>query len=83
MSLATAIGLVGGVVFLQWMLTSLATTTIPDVGIDVYLSPTTIVIAAVVGIASVAATPLLLVRRLRRMNLPALSASSSDDCVVE
>ena len=36
---ATVIGLVGGVVFLQWMLTSLATTTLPDVGIDVYLSP--------------------------------------------
>jgi len=68
--LATAIGLVGGVVFLQWMLTSLATTTVPDVGIDVYLSPTTILIAAIVGIASVAATPLLLVRRLQRMNLP-------------
>jgi putative ABC transport system permease protein len=68
--LATAIGLVGGVVFLQWMLTSLATTTIPDVGIDVYLSPTTILIAAIVGIATVAATPLLLVRRLQRMNLP-------------
>ncbi len=69
-ALATAIGLVGGVVFLQWMLTSLATTTVPDVGIDVYLSPTTILIVAVVGIASVAATPLLLVRRLRHMNLP-------------
>jgi putative ABC transport system permease protein len=68
--IATIIGLVGGVVFLQWMLTSLATTTLPDVGIDVYLSPTTILIAAFVGIASVAATPLLLVRRLQRMNLP-------------
>jgi putative ABC transport system permease protein len=67
---ATLIGLVGGVVFLQWMLTSLATTTVPDVGIDVYLSPTTILIAAIVGIASVAATPLFLVGRLRRMNLP-------------
>jgi putative ABC transport system permease protein len=68
--IATVIGLVGGVAFLQWMLTSLATTTLPDVGIDVYLSPTTIVVAAAVGIASVAATPLFLVRRLRRMNLP-------------
>jgi putative ABC transport system permease protein len=67
---ATGIGLVGGVVFLQWMLTSLATTTLPDVGIDVYLSPATILITATVGIASVAATPLFLVRRLRRMNLP-------------
>jgi putative ABC transport system permease protein len=68
--IATVIGLVGGVAFLRWMLTSLATTTIPDVGIDVYLSPTTIVVAMIVGIASVAATPLFLVRRLRRMNLP-------------
>jgi putative ABC transport system permease protein len=67
---ATMIGLVGGVVFLQWMLTSLAATTLPDVGIDVYLSPTTILIAALVGIVSVAATPLFLVGRLRRMNLP-------------
>ena len=32
--------------------------------------PTTIGIAAVAGIASVAATPLLLARWLRRMNLP-------------
>ena len=68
---ATVIGLGGGVAFLQWMLTSLATTTLPDVGIDVYLSPTTILIAAIVGVASVAATPIFLVRRLRRMNLPA------------
>jgi len=69
-AIATVIGLVGGVVFLRWMLASLATTTLPDVGVDVYLSPTTILIAAIVGIASVAVTPLLLARRLRRMNLP-------------
>ena len=68
--MATVIGLVGGVAFLRWMLASLTTTTVPDVGIDVYLSPTTILIAAFVGIASVAATPLFLVRRLQRMNLP-------------
>jgi putative ABC transport system permease protein len=69
-AIATVVGLIGGVVFLRWMLDSLATTTLPDVGIDVYLSPTTILIAAIVGIASVAVTPLLLARRLRRMNLP-------------
>ena len=68
--MATVIGLVGGVAFLQWMLTSLTTTTLPDVGIDVYLSPTTILVAATVGIASVAVTPIFLVRRLQRMNLP-------------
>ncbi len=69
-AIATVVGLIGGLVFLRWMLDSLATTTLPDVGIDVYLSPTTILIAAIVGIASVAVTPLLLARRLRRMNLP-------------
>jgi len=68
--IATVLGLVGGVVFLRWMLASLASTTLPDVGIDVYVSPTTIIIAAIVGIASVAVTPLLLARRLRRMDLP-------------
>ena len=68
--IATLIGSIGGVVFLRWMLASLATTTLPDVGIDVYLSPTTFLVAASVGIASVAVTPLLLVRRLQRMNLP-------------
>ena len=32
--LATRIGIGSGVIFLNWMLTSLATTTLPDVGID-------------------------------------------------
>jgi hypothetical protein len=64
------IGIGGGVIFLNWMLTSLATTTLPDVGIDTYLSPGTIMIAATVGIVAVAAAPLFLVGRLRRMDLP-------------
>ena len=65
-----AIGLVGGVVFIQWMLRSLATTTLPDVGIDLYVSPTTIVVAAVVGIAVVALAPVLLARRIATMDVP-------------
>jgi putative ABC transport system permease protein len=68
--LATLIGIGGGVIFLNWMLTSLATTTLPDVGIDTYLSSGTIMIAATVGIVAVAAAPLFLVGRLRRMDLP-------------
>jgi putative ABC transport system permease protein len=68
--IATGIGLVGGIIFLRWMLSSLTTTTLPDVGIDLYLSPNTILIAVIVGIVSVAATPVLLVRRLQRMDLP-------------
>ena len=68
--IATVLGLIGGVVFLRWMLASLASTTLPDVGIDLYVSPMTVLVAATVGIASVAVTPVLLARRLQRMNLP-------------
>lgn len=67
---ATIVGLLGGVVFVQWMLRSLATTTLPDVGIDLFVSATTIAVAVVIGIAVVALAPLLLVRRVARMDVP-------------
>ncbi len=67
---ATVIGLAGGVVFIQWMLRSLATTTLPDVGIDLYVAPATIIVAAVVGIAVVALAPVLLARRIATMDVP-------------
>lgn len=67
---ATMIGLAAGAVFLQWMLTSLTTTTLPDVGINLYISPTTILLAGVVGIAAVALAPVFLTRRLKHMNIP-------------
>ena len=68
--LATAIGVVAGGAFLGWMLQSLATTTLPDLQIDRYVSPTTLIVAAIVGIIAVAAAPLFLIGRLRRMNIP-------------
>ena len=68
--IATAIGIAGGAIFLRWMLASLATTTLPDVGIDAYVSPTTIGLAAVVGIVAVGAAPIFLARRFQHMNLP-------------
>ena len=67
---ATVFGLAAGAVFLQWMLTSLATTTLPDVGIGLYISPTTILIAASVGIAAVAIAPVFLTGRLKHMDVP-------------
>jgi putative ABC transport system permease protein len=68
--IATAIGIGTGVLFLDWLLESLASTTLPDLGIDRYLSPTSLVVAAVIGIVAVAAAPLFLIRRIRRMNIP-------------
>ena len=67
---ATGIGIGIGLIFLRWMLASLANTTLPDVGIDTYISATTIAVAATVGIVAVAAAPLFLARRLQHMNLP-------------
>ena len=67
---ATAIGIGAGLVFLDWMLGSLASTTLPDLGIDRYLSPTTLAVVAAVGIVAVAAAPLFLTRRIRRMDIP-------------
>ena len=45
-------------------------TTAPDLGISVYLSPATIIAAVVVGIVAVAVAPLFLARRIHKMDLP-------------
>jgi putative ABC transport system permease protein len=67
---ATVVGVIAGTVFLGWMLRSLTETTVPDLRMDIYLSPTTVALAAVVGIVAVAATPLFLVGRVRNMSIP-------------
>jgi putative ABC transport system permease protein len=68
--LATLIGLATGFLFLQVMLRSLATTTLPDLAIDSYISPTTIIIAVIVGIVAVSVAPLFLTRRISSMDIP-------------
>ncbi len=68
--LATAVGIAAGTLFLDWMLGSLARTTLPDLGIERYLSPTTLIVAAAIGIVAVATAPLFLTRRIKRMDIP-------------
>jgi len=67
---ATVVGLVSGTLILGWMLRTLAENSLPDLGISVYLSPTTLLLALVTGVVTVAIAPLFLIRGLRRMNLP-------------
>ena len=67
--LSTLIGLGTGIVFLRVMLRSLATTTLPDLEIGAYIAPSTIIVAVVVGIVAVSAAPLLLTRRVSRMDI--------------
>jgi putative ABC transport system permease protein len=52
-------------------MTDLLEDTLPDLGAVVTLAPGSVLIAALVGIGAVALAPLLMVRRLRRMDVPA------------
>lgn len=67
---ATAVGVLVGTLMLEWMLRSLARRTLPEFGIDRYVSPTTLLLAATIGIAAVTIAPLFLLRRIRNMDLP-------------
>ena len=68
--LGTAIGVALGRAVLGWMTTDLVGSTMPELGLDVTISPATLATACGLGILAVAAAPLLTVRRLRRMDIP-------------
>ncbi len=68
--LATVIGVAAGTWVLDWMLQSLATRTLPDFGIARHLSPTTLLVAMLIGVVAVTVAPLLLVRRISKMDVP-------------
>jgi putative ABC transport system permease protein len=68
--LGTLIGIVAGIGVVSWTMNDLLGDTLPDLGAVVTLAPASIVIAVTVGIGAVALAPLLMVRRLRRMDIP-------------
>jgi putative ABC transport system permease protein len=68
--LGTAIGILGGLVVLRWMIETLFEATSPEMGVDLALSTATVIQALVLGVVAVAVAPLLTVRRLRRMDIP-------------
>lgn len=67
---ATAIGLIGGIGIIWWMVNVSAAETMPDIGLVVEMSPTTLLTIIVLGVAAVALAPLFTARRMRRMDLP-------------
>ncbi len=67
---ATAMGLVAGVGMIWWVVNVSAAETMPDIGLVVEMSPTTLVTVIVLGVAAVAFAPVFTVRRMRRMDLP-------------
>jgi putative ABC transport system permease protein len=67
---ATVFGFAGGMGILWWFINSLAAETIPDISLELMVSPATLVAVVAVGVAAVALAPLFTARRLRRMDLP-------------
>ena len=70
-ALATAVGVGLGVAIVGWILNAITADTLPAVGVEVSLSAGTALTAAMLGIVAVGLAPLLTVRRLRRMDVPA------------
>jgi putative ABC transport system permease protein len=66
----TAIGMGVGLLVVRWVTTSVLSTTVPDMSVDVTVASGTFASAVVLGIAAVALAPLLTLRRLRRMDIP-------------
>ena len=68
--ISTALGLIGGYLLLQWVVLVLIPATMPDLGIEVIIKPTTLALAVILGVAAVAVAPVLTLRRLNKMDVP-------------
>ena len=69
--LGTAIGLLLGLAVISWVINEVTPQTLPEIGVVVSLSPASIAAAAGVGVGAMALAPLLTLRRLLRMDVPA------------
>ena len=66
----TLTGLAVGLVVLNWVIEVEMPNTMPDLGIVLTIAPATVVVAILVGVVVVGFAPLLMIRRLRGMDLP-------------
>ena len=68
--ISTILGLVGGYLLLQWVVIVLIPATMPDLGIEALIKPTTLAVAVALGVGAVAIAPIFTLGRLRKMNVP-------------
>lgn len=68
--LATALGILIGMLTIGWLITSLFSDTWPEIGLVRHLSLGTIITAVVAGVLAVSIAPVMLVRRLTGMDVP-------------
>ena len=66
---ASAVGLGLGLLVVSWIVRSIVPQTFPELEINVVVTSTTLVAAAVIGVVACALTPLFTARRLRRMDI--------------
>ncbi len=69
--LATIWGVVAGWLLLRAIIAIRIPSTVPDIDVVAVVSPTTVVLSMALGVLAVALAPLLTVRKLRRMDVPA------------
>ncbi len=68
--LGTLVGIGLGRLLLGWMVDTIVSTVVPDIGVVTVVAARTVGIALLLGTAAVACAPLLLLRRLTRMDIP-------------
>ncbi|HEY8501268.1 MAG TPA: FtsX-like permease family protein, partial [Solirubrobacterales bacterium] len=68
--LGTLVGLGGGLLVVSWVVNQTLPETLPDLGLVIEIAPASLLVAAAVGVASVALAPLLSARRIGRMDVP-------------
>ncbi len=68
--LGTLVGLAGGYLVTSWVVNETLPETLPDLGLLIEIAPVSLVVAAVVGVASVSLAPLFSARRIRGMDIP-------------
>jgi putative ABC transport system permease protein len=69
--LGTALGVAAGQLVVRWMVTAQLDRTMPDLAVEGFVSPATLLTALALGVVAVGAAPLLTARRVRNMDLPA------------
>ncbi len=68
--LGTLLGIGLGYVVLVWLLTNRMGTMMADISVTIALTPTTLVLAMILGVVVVALTPLFNMRKMLRMDIP-------------
>jgi putative ABC transport system permease protein len=70
-ALGTAVGIAAGHALLSWVVNENMPETMPDIGTLISVAPLTYALATAAGTIVVAAAPLLTLRKLRRIDIPA------------